>query len=62
MRTFTFRLKTVPPTLKAGFDAVHLDHASRFGMGKGALALTFVEETGLGPDTLESAADRDGGG
>ena len=60
MRTFTFRLKTVPPTLKAGFDAVHLDHASRFGMGKGALALTFVEETSRGPDALESTADRDG--
>ena len=60
MGAFTFNLKSVPESLDAGLVAMMEDHATRFGSGKGALALSFVEDPGLGKDGLAVAADKDG--
>ncbi len=60
MRAFTFTVKSVPESLEAGWVAVMEDHAARFGAGKGAVALSFVEDPGLGKNGLASAAGKAG--
>ena len=58
MGAFTFSLKSVPDSLQAGLAAIRPDHPGRFGAGKGALALAFVEDSALGHDSLSVAADK----
>lgn len=60
MGAFTFNMKLVPDSLKAGLAAVRPDHPGRFGAGKGALALSFVEDSALGRDSVASAVDKAG--
>jgi hypothetical protein len=60
MSLFTFHVKVVPASLQAGLAAIQPDHPGRFGAGKGALALTFVEDAALGRDGLAAAADKTG--
>jgi hypothetical protein len=57
---FTFNLKSVPHALQAGLVAIRPDHPGRFGAGKGALALAFVEDPALGADGLAAAAGKGG--
>ncbi len=59
MAAFTFNLKSVPDCLKPGLLAIRQDHPGRFSVRKGAHALWFVEDPGLGPDSLAAAADKD---
>ena len=60
MSNFTFDLKQVPASLKAGLAAVKADHPGRFGSGPGAVAVVFVEDAAGGSDRLVSEATKAG--
>ncbi len=60
MSAFTFKLMSVPHGLQAGVVAIRPDHPGRFGAGKGALDLAFVEDPTLGPGGLASSLDKAG--
>lgn len=60
MGGFTFNLKNIPTSLRAGVAALRPDHPGRFGAGKSALVLMFIEDAALGRDSLDVTADKAG--